>query len=112
MAWYYLLLAGICEIAWPLLFKSTRGFTNLAKNWPIVALTLAVQIASFFLMSRAIKSLPVGTVYAIWTGVGTMGIAICGMFIFHEPRNAARLLFLFLIIVGLVGLRFFEAPPT
>lgn len=111
MAWFYLLLAGVCEIAWPLLFKSTRGFTNLSKNWPIVALTFLVQIASFFLMSRAVKSLPVGTVYAIWTGVGTMGIAIFGMFIFDEPRNAFRLLFLFMIIVGLVGLRFFEVPP-
>lgn len=112
MAWLFLLLAGTCEIIWPLLFKSTKGFTNLGKNWPITALTFSIQITSFFLMSRAIKSLAVGTVYAVWTGVGTTGIAICGMLIFNEPRTVARIIFLFMIVVGIVGLRFFEKPPV
>jgi quaternary ammonium compound-resistance protein SugE len=112
MAWFYLLLAGSCEMVWPLLFRSTRGFTDIARNWPVIACTFMVQITSFFLMSRAIKSLPVGTVYAVWTGLGTLGVSTLGMIIFHEPRNVARLVFLSLIIVGLIGLRYFEAPPV
>jgi quaternary ammonium compound-resistance protein SugE len=112
MVWFILVLAGVCEIIWPLLFRSTKGFTDIAKNWPIIGLTFAIQVTSFYLMSKAIKSLPVGTVYAVWTGVGTMGIAIVGMFIFQEPRSAARLVFLLLIVVGLVGLRYYETPPT
>jgi quaternary ammonium compound-resistance protein SugE len=112
MAWLFLFLAGMCEMVWPLLFKSTKGFTNLGKNGPIIALSFSIQIMSFFLMSRAIKSLPVGTVYAVWTGLGTTGIAICGMLIFHEPRTVARIVFLFMIVTGIVGLRFFETPPV
>lgn len=112
MAWFYLMLAGICEIIWPLLFKSTQGFSNLARNWPIIAVTFCIQILSFFLMSRAIKTLPVGTVYAVWTGLGSTGIAVIGMVIYHEPRTPLRMLFLFLVIVGLVGLRLYEIPPA
>src|SRR5258708_21713502 len=74
MVWFSVVLAGVCEIIWTLLFKSTKGFTDIGKNWPIIGLTFAIQVTSFYLMSKAIKSLPVGTVYAVWTGVGTMGI--------------------------------------
>jgi quaternary ammonium compound-resistance protein SugE len=110
MAWIYLLLAAACEMVWPVGFKLTNGFTNWSKNWPVIGGTFAVMLTSFGFMSLASRTLPVGTVYAVWTGLGTAGIAVIGMVLFDEPRDVARILCLALIVVGVVGIKLLEKP--
>jgi quaternary ammonium compound-resistance protein SugE len=111
MAWVYLLLAALCEMVWPLGFKFSDGFSNWSKNWPVIFGTFAVMLASFGLMAMASRTLPVGTVYAVWTGLGTTGIVLIGMFVLKtEPRDAARLACIALIIVGVVGLKLMTKP--
>lgn len=112
MAWIYLLLAAVCEMCWPLGFSFSQGFTNWSKNWPIIAATFIIMLASFALMSLASRDLPVGTVYAVWTGLGTTGIVLIGMMFMNEPRNAGRFLCLSLIIIGVVGLKAMEKPKV
>ena len=101
MAWLYLALAGLSEVGWAIGLKYTEGFTKL---WPSVA-TVATMIVSFALLGQALKTLPIGTAYAIWTGIGAVGTAILGMAIFGEPRDLPRLICLTLIVVGIVGLK-------
>lgn len=101
MAWTILFLAGLCEIAWAIGLKYTEGFT---RPWP-TALTLAAMVASVLLLGVAMKSLPVGTAYAVWVGVGAVGTAILGIVLFAEPATAGRLLSLGLIVAGIVGLK-------
>jgi quaternary ammonium compound-resistance protein SugE len=109
MAWIFLLLAGACEMVWPLGFKYTNGFKT---HFGFVALTFAIMILSFWLMSVATnRGIHVGTAYAVWTGLGAAGTAILGMILFNEPRDAIRISCLVLIIAGAVGLKFFS-PPT
>jgi quaternary ammonium compound-resistance protein SugE len=105
MAWVYLMIAAACEMCWPLGFKFSDGFRNWGKNWPVIGGTFAVMLASFGFMSLASRTLPVGTVYAVWTGLGTTGIVLIGMFLLDEPRDLKRLVCLGLIIVGVVGLK-------
>jgi quaternary ammonium compound-resistance protein SugE len=103
MAWLYLLLAGVCEMAWPLGFKYTNGFKT---HYGYIALTLGTMTFSFWLMSQATaKGIHLGTAYAVWTGMGATGTAILGMILFKEPRDVARLVCLGMIIVGIVGLK-------
>lgn len=106
MAWIYLLVAGLLEIGWAIGLKYTHGFSRL---WPSVA-TVVCMIASFALLALALKSLPLGTAYAVWTGVGTAGTALFGMWLFNEPRDAARLVCLTLIVAGIVGLKLVSNP--
>jgi quaternary ammonium compound-resistance protein SugE len=101
MSWVYLFLAGVLEIVWAVGLKYTEGFTRL---WPSV-ITIAVAWLSFYLLALAVKTIPVGTGYAIWTGIGAAGVAILGMVLFGEPATLARFFFLGLIIVGIVGLK-------
>ncbi len=101
MAWTYLLLAGLLEIVWAIGLKYTEGFTRL---WPSV-LTIAVAWLSFYLLALAVKTIPVGTGYAIWTGIGAAGVAIVGMAILGEPATLARCFFIALIVAGIVGLK-------
>ena len=101
MSWVYLFLAGVLEIVWAIGLKYTEGFTRL---WPSVV-TIAVAWLSFYLLALAVKTIPVGTGYAIWTGIGAAGVAILGMILFGEPATIARFVFLALIIVGIVGLK-------
>jgi quaternary ammonium compound-resistance protein SugE len=108
MAWMWLLLAGMCEMVWPLGFKFTHGFTT--RYWA-VAITFAIMILSFYLMSLATRGgIPVGTTYAVWTGIGAAGTALLGILLFGEPRDAMRLACLSLIICGAVGLKFLSPP--
>ena len=100
-AWTILLVAGAFEILFALGLKATHGFT---RPWPSVG-TVAAGVASFVLLSHALKSLPVGTAYAAWTGIGAVGAAAVGILLLHEPRDATRLASLALIIAGVVGLR-------
>jgi len=104
MPWLYLFLAGLLEIGWAIGLKYTQGFSRL---WPSVG-TVACMIVSFIFLSQALKTIPVGTGYAVWTGIGAVGTAILGMVLFGEPREVGRILCLVLIISGIVGLKLFS----
>lgn len=101
MNWLILLIAGLFEIGWAIGLKYSEGYTRF---WPTAG-TLAAMIISMWLLGIAIKSLPVGTAYAIWVGIGIMGTAALGMLLFNEPLNLPRLASLLLIIAGIAGLR-------
>ncbi len=102
MAWIYLSLAGVFEIAWAIGLKYTEGFTRL---WPSV-MTLIAMAVSFALLSHSLKTLPIGTAYAVWTGIGAVGTALVGMLILGETRDAVRILCILLIVAGIAGLKF------
>lgn len=101
MAWVYLIAAGLLEIVWAIGLKYTEGFTRLGPT----AITIAAMVASVVLLGIALRELPVGTGYAIWTGIGTVGTAVLGIMIFQEPATALRLASIGLIIAGIVGLK-------
>lgn len=101
MAWLVLILAGLLEVVWAVGLKYTEGFTRL---WPSVV-TLVAMVLSVALLGWAMKSLPMGTAYAIWVGVGAVGAVICGILIFGEPANAPRLVSVALIVAGIIGLK-------
>jgi len=101
MAWIILIVAGLFEVGWAIGLKYTEGFTRL---WPTAGTALAM-IISLWLLSIALKSLPVGTAYAVWVGVGAVGTVVLGIVLLGEPANAARLVSIALIIAGIVGLK-------
>ena len=101
MAWLYLFLAGLFEIGWAIGLKYTEGFSRLFPS----LLTVAAMALSLALLGLALKSLPVGTAYAVWTGIGAVGTAIVGIVAFNESRDLMRLLFIGLIVAGIVGLK-------
>ncbi|MDO6389530.1 multidrug efflux SMR transporter [Pontibacter sp. BT731] len=102
-AWIYLLLAGICEIGWAFGLKYSEGFSK-----PLISIvTVIVMILSFILLAQAMKTLPLGTAYAIWTGIGAAGTAILGMIFLNEPKDLMRILCLLMIVAGVVGLKYF-----
>ncbi len=101
MAWFILIVAGLLETGWAIGLKYTDGFTRL---WPTVA-TLAAMAVSMTLLGIAVKTLPVGTAYAVWVGIGAVGTAILGIVLLGEPVNAARIVSLMLIIAGIIGLK-------
>lgn len=103
MAWLVLFVAGLLEIGWAIGLKYSEGFTRPLPT----AVTLVVAWASFFLLSIAMRSLPVGTAYAVWTGIGAVGTALLGIVLFGEPATAARLACIALIVAGIVGLKVF-----
>jgi len=98
LAWVVLLVAGLCEIGWAIGLKYTEGFTRLMPS----VLTLTAMLLSIVLLGLALKTLPVGTAYAVWTGIGT---AALGIYLFGEPATAARLASIGLIVAGIVGLK-------
>ncbi len=101
LAWAVLFFAGLCEIGWAVGLKYTEGFSRL---WPSVATGVAM-LASVVLLGWSLKTLPLGTAYAVWTGIGAVGTAILGMLLFGESREAARLACIALIVAGIVGLK-------
>jgi quaternary ammonium compound-resistance protein SugE len=101
MSWFILFIAGLFEIVWAVGIKYTEGWTKL---WPSV-FTVIAMIASFYLLSVALKAIPMGTAYAIWTGIGTIGTVIFGIIYFKEPTDILRMVCILLIITGIVGLR-------
>jgi quaternary ammonium compound-resistance protein SugE len=101
MAWLYLLVAGLCEIAWAIGLKYTEGFSRLL---PIIG-TVAAMAASIGFLGLALKSLPVGTAYAVWTGIGAVGTATLGIYLFNEPATFLRLSCIGLILSGIIGLK-------
>ncbi|MFD1739058.1 quaternary ammonium compound efflux SMR transporter SugE [Bacillus salitolerans] len=101
MAWIYLVIAGIFEVIWAIGLKYTEGFTKL---YPTIV-TIVGMIISFYFLSIAVKTLPIGTAYAVWTGIGAIGAIVVGMIVFNEPKDLLRILFLLFILTGIVGLK-------
>lgn len=101
MHWIYLLIAGIFEILWSVGLKLSNGFTNLT----ISILTVLGMIASFYFLAVALKNIPLGTAYAVWTGIGTIGAVVLGIILFKEPLTIARLVCIILIVSGITGLK-------
>ncbi len=101
MAWVYLILAGLLEIGWAIGLKYTEGFTRLVPS----LLTGGAIVLSMICLGLAVRTLPIGTAYGIFVGIGAVGAAVLGIVLFDEPRNPARIFFLCLLVVALVGLR-------
>jgi quaternary ammonium compound-resistance protein SugE len=108
MAWVILFVAGLLEIGWAVGLKYTEGLTRL---WPTVATTVAL-VASMTLLALAVRTLPLGTAYAVWTGIGSVGTAVLGIMLFREPATVLRLLCIGLIVVGIVGLKLASSAPS
>ena len=102
MAWIELVIAGGLEVFWSTFMKLSEGFT---KWWP----TVLGMLASFFFLSRAVHTLPMGTAYAVWTGIGALGAVLVGILLFREPVTAPRLLFMALLLIGIIGLKITSA---
>jgi quaternary ammonium compound-resistance protein SugE len=105
MAWTLLALAGLMEIGWAIGLKYTEGFSRL---WPSIW-TASAMVASMALLGLAVKTIPIGTAYAVWTGIGAVGTVVLGIVLFHEPATAMRLLCVGLIVAGIVGLKLTSA---
>ncbi|MDP4089306.1 MAG: quaternary ammonium compound efflux SMR transporter SugE [Bacillota bacterium] len=101
MHWILLFVAGLCEVWWAVGLKYSEGFSKLVPS----VITVIGMIASFYFLSLALKELPLGTAYAIWTGIGTVGTVILGVILFKEPVDVMRILCITLIIAGIIGLR-------
>lgn len=101
MAWTYLIVAGLFEVAWAIGLKYTEGFSRL---WPSLG-TVAAMVASFWLLALSLTSLPIGTAYAVWTGIGAVGTALLGIALFGESADLPRLLCIGLIVGGIAGLK-------
>lgn len=106
MAWLSVFIAGVFEIVWAIAMKYSAGFSKL---WPSL-ITIGAMLLSFSLLSTALKALPVGTAYAVWTGIGAAGTAIMGMLLFDESRDLLRLFCIALIIAGILGLQLVDHP--
>ena len=101
MAWIYLFIAGLMEVVWAIGLKYTAGFTKLRPS----VITAAAMLGSLLFLSQALKTLPVGTGYAVWTGIGAVGTAILGIVLFNESREVGRIICILLIVAGIVGLK-------
>ena len=108
MYWIILFIAGLFEIAWAIGLKYTEGFSKL---WPSV-FTILSMIISMGLLAYSVKHLPIGTAYAIWTGIGAVGTAILGIILFNESRELVRVFFILLIVIGIVGLKLFSSQTN
>ena len=108
MAWIYLFIAGLFEVGWAIGLKYTDGFTKL---WPSVG-TIIAMIISFYFLSTAVKTIPIGTGYAVWTGIGAVGTALLGIILFGESKEFVRILCILLIVAGIVGLKIFSKFPA
>ena len=101
MAWLYLCIAGVMEVFWSTCMKFSHGFTKITPS----VITVICMVLSFYFLALALKNLPLGTAYAIWTGIGTIGTVIFGILFFKEPVSAVRLVCIMLIISGITGLK-------
>jgi quaternary ammonium compound-resistance protein SugE len=101
MAWIWLTLAGLLEVVWAIGLKYTDGFTRVVPS----AITLVGMVASVYCLALAVRTIPIGTGYAVWTGIGAVGVAIFGMILFGEPRTLLRIGSILLIIAGIAGLK-------
>ena len=101
MAWLYLFVAGVFETAWAIGLKYSAGFTKFGPS----VFTVVAMMVSLYLLALALRTIPVGTGYAVWTGIGTVGAAILGILLFNESRETARILCILLIVAGIIGLK-------
>ena len=101
MAWLYLFVAGVFETAWAIGLKYSAGFTKFGPS----VFTVVAMGVSLYLLALALRTLPIGTGYAVWTGIGTVGAAILGIFLFNESREISRILCILLIVAGIIGLK-------
>ncbi len=101
MAWTLLFVAGLCEVVWAVGLKQTEGFTRPVPS----VITAVAMVVSFVLLGLAVRTLPIGIAYAVWTGIGTVGTALFAFTVLHEPAGALRILFLAMIVGGIVGLK-------
>lgn len=101
MAWVMLVIAGLFEVGWSIGLKYTEGFTRVVPT----VLTLVALSASMVLLSLSVRTLPIGTAYAVWVGIGALGAAVLGIVLFHEPVTPARVFFLALLLVAIIGLK-------
>lgn len=108
MAWIILFVAGLFEVGWAVGLKYTEGFTRL---WPTVGTGVSL-VMSMAMLGWALKTLPLGTAYAVWTGIGAVGTALFGILVLKEPATAARLVCLCLIVAGILGLKLFSTPGS
>ena len=104
MAWIYLLIAGILEVVWAVAMKYSEGWTRL---YPSI-FTIVSMVIGFYFLSLSVKTLPLGTAYAVWTGIGTIGTVIFGIIFFKEPVDLIKILCILLIVTGIVGLKLFH----
>jgi len=104
MSWFILIVAGVFEICWAVGLKYSEGLTKL---WPSM-FTAASMIISMLLLAIAVKEIPVGSAYAVWTGIGAVGTAILGIYLFNESSEIIRLFFIFIIVIGIVGLKLYS----
>ena len=108
MAWFYLLLAACCEIAFAGSLKLTQNFSNL--KWSVIFVTF--YVLSIVLLNKAVQQIPIGTAYAVWTGIGAAGTVIIGILYYKEPVSFWRMFFLCTLILSIVGLKYFSETPT
>ena len=101
MAWVFLVVAGFLEVFWSSFLKLSEGFTKLGFS----IVTVAGMLASFYFLSQAMKTLPLGTAYAIWTGIGAVGSVVVGILAFREPVTATRMFFTVLLLAGIIGIK-------
>lgn len=101
MEWFYLVIAGVFEVGWAIGLKYSQGFTKTLPN----LLTIMGMVASFYFLSLSLKSLPIGTAYAIWTGIGTIGTLLLGVILFKEPISIMRIVCIVFIVSGIIGLK-------
>ncbi len=101
MAWLYIFIASLFEISWAVGLKYSNGFTETKAS----IFTVVTMILSYIFLSMGVKNLPIGTAYAVWTGIGAVGTAIYGMLFFNEPKELIRIFFIFLIVIGIIGLK-------
>lgn len=101
MSWVFLVLAGLLEVVWAVGLKYTHGFTKLGPS----VVTVLAMVGSFYLLSLAMRTLPLGTAYGVWVGIGAVGAAIAGMVLFREPATVLRILSLLLVVAGIAGLK-------
>lgn len=105
MEWVHLLIAGVFEISWAIGLKYSHGFSRLIPS----VITVVCMVLSFYFLALALKHLPLGTAYAVWTGIGTLGTVVLGIILFKEPATALRLACIFLILTGITGLKLISA---
>lgn len=106
MAWFVLIIAGLLEVGWAVGLKYTEGFTRLLPT----VLTALALVASMTMLGWAVRTLPIGTAYGVWVGIGSLGAAVLGILLFHEPATPARIFFLALLLVSIVGLKLSGDP--
>lgn len=108
MAWVYILIASVFEICWAVGLKYSEGFTQIKAT----IFTVITMILSYVFLALGVKQLPIGTAYAVWTGIGAVGTVIYGMIYFNESKDLLRILFIFLIVVGIIGLKLSYKPVS